>query len=68
MPVCERCGKVARLYKNHKENGEEWWLCWDCDWEMMNNWASEDEESWEIHQRRAEEDYEYDPLYYPCPY
>jgi len=67
MPKCERCGRIDQLYKNWRTDPvtgkkQEWWLCWDCDWEMMNNWVPENEEEWEIEQRRREEEYEYDPI------
>jgi hypothetical protein len=69
---CERCERnVDRLFKtNVNEEYEEprtMMLCWDCNWDVINNWAPVDEEPYEIEERREEEDYEYDPIYYPPP-
>ena len=70
-PKCERCGNVDQLIK-HKfvdefGNKRTIWICWDCDFEIINGKGGYDDEEWKIEEQREEEDYEYDPLYYPPP-
>jgi hypothetical protein len=49
-----------------KEDQEDIWVCWDCDFEVING-GEMNEEASEILQARAEENYEHDPLWYPKP-
>lgn len=71
--VCDRCYTPGYpLYPHTRrddETGEETtvYYCRRCDWEMMNNWASEDEDLGEMTLRREEEDYEDDPINNPPP-
>jgi hypothetical protein len=70
---CERCERnVDQLFPTavvDEDSNEEkvMQLCWDCNWDIINSWAPINEEPWEIEERREEEDYEYDPVYYPPP-
>jgi hypothetical protein len=79
--VCDRCGEdqtfrigarfeKARLFRHVFKNcmGEdvEMWLCWDCDWDVMNG-GDPFEDASEVVLDRWENDYEYDPLNTPPP-
>lgn len=74
--ICDRCGqdieerfspagRYAQLFRNVVTNevGEdvELDLCWDCDWDVMNG-GDPFEDSTDIHYRRWEEAYAYDPV------
>jgi RNase P subunit RPR2 len=71
--LCERCYTPSyTLYEDWRtddETGEKvkWMLCRRCDWEMMNSWASEDEDLGEMMLRREEENYSDDPVNNPPP-
>jgi RNase P subunit RPR2 len=71
--VCDRCYSPAyELFEHVREDedtGEKYAVhyCRRCDWEMMNSWASEDEDLGEMMLRREEEDYEDDPVNNPPP-
>lgn len=71
--ICDRCySPTFELYPHKRvddETGEETIVnyCGRCDWEMMNNWASEDEDLGEMSLRREEEDYNDDPVNNPPP-
>lgn len=47
---------------------EQWWLCWSCDFDIINGRGEMDDDPCEIALRRMEEDYEYDPVNNPPPY
>jgi hypothetical protein len=69
---CDRCGCSPAPYDwwtKDEETGEKApkKICWDCDFDLTNGHEWGDEDAGEIMTRRAEEDYEYDPLYYPKP-
>jgi hypothetical protein len=67
--ACERCfhGEALFNWRVDTDEGEVIkMVCEDCDWDLTNG-GNENEEPGEIIIRRAEEDYEYDPLYYPKP-
>lgn len=44
-----------------EERAVPFWVCWRCDYELMNG-GSRDEEPYEIEERREQEDYEDDPI------
>jgi hypothetical protein len=79
--VCDRCGvdqsfrigarfEKARLFCHVFRNcmGEKvvMWLCWDCDWDVMNG-GDPFEDMADVVMNHWENDYEYDPLNTPLP-
>ena len=46
---------------------EDIWLCWDCDWEVMNGRPMEID-AYEIEMDRRQEAYEHDPINNPPPW
>jgi len=72
MTKCARCWASTTKLFEHKFKDEEEGIdeirkvCWNCDWDLCNggDWQ---QEAGEILMERAENDYEYDPLYYPKP-
>lgn len=72
LGICERCKAhpaITTWTVDDEETGEssEKAVCWDCDFDLTNGRYDSHEDAAEIAIRRAEEDYEYDPLYYPKP-
>lgn len=76
MASCERCGaETDKLYplkiKEEDEYGDEveveMKICWSCDHDIING-GDIHEDSWNIIQDRAENDYAYDPINNPRPY
>lgn len=71
--ICERCetdsDRLFPMTVTDEDSGEDkiMQVCWDCSWDIINNWAPIHEEPWEIQERREEEDYEADPVYYSPP-
>lgn len=71
IKICDRCGcRTDRVYPHEFENdfGEKkkMKLCWDCDFDVING-SDYNEDSFEIEQRREEEDYLFDPINNPKP-
>ena len=70
-PRCERCGNVGELFKHEFidefGNKRTMWICWDCDFEIANGKGDYNDEQSEIQEKREEENYECDPIYYPPP-
>lgn len=69
---CARCYvRTGRLYSHYVEDEEtgekiEKKVCWDCDFDLING-GEYHVDVGEILMEREEEDYEYDPIYYPKP-
>lgn len=68
--TCTRCGIPANHLIKHEhknDDGEQItdWLCWDCDFDIINGRGEyEDDDVWARHQ---EQNYDADPVYYPKP-
>jgi len=72
MTKCTRCWiSTKTLFKHTVRNEEDdteevKQVCWNCDFDLING-GDWEEDAGEILVRRAEEDYEYDPIYFPKP-
>lgn len=67
---CDRCGEQTGYIKHEftdEYDGEKrvMMLCWDCDFDIINGRGDYFDD--DAAARHAEEDYEYDPVYYPKP-
>ena len=71
---CERCGEYrSELYCFHykdelTQERKDMMVCWDCDFEIINNRGEVNQDSYSIMQDRCEEAYENDPINEPYPY
>lgn len=68
---CQRCIVGDGKYTHYMEDGEtgemiKQMVCWECDHDLINggDWS---QDVGELLMEREENNYEYDPLYYPKP-
>lgn len=66
LKECTRCGSQEKPFYKHEFTdslGEKqvWYLCWDCDFEVMNGHEYEEDDG-EIWLMREEEEKAYDPI------
>ena len=70
LPDCDRCGAASeRLYEFPVTNEDEETtikkICWDCDHDIIN--GGEYYDIGEVLMDREENNYAFDPIYYPKP-